>query len=174
MMWFQSIAALSDIYSLSAFDAAGNKVDFGQFRGKVLIIVNTASECGLRGQLESLEKLHREFHGKGLEILAFPCNDFAGQEPLSAADAERFCKQNYQAGFTLMEKVHVRGAKTHPVYTYLCTKSLNGITDMAPVWNYHKFLVGRDGRLVDFFLPTTSPESSRFRNAISKELAKGF
>ena len=126
----------------------GKTVDLEDYEGKVVLVVNTASQCGLTPQYAGLEKLYGQYKDDGLVILGFPCNQFGRQEPGSASEIGEFCSQNYGVTFQMMSKVEVRGNGQHPVYSWLCNASENGVGDHNVGWNFHKFLVDGDGRLV--------------------------
>ena len=138
-----------------------------QFSGQVILIVNTASKCGFTGQYDGLEKLYEEYKDRGLVIIGVPSNDFGGQEPLSNSDIESFCKLNYGVSFPMAAKEAVSGAQAHPFYRWASKKLGFGT---APKWNFHKYLINRDGKLVDYFNTITSPTSSKIEKAIEKLL----
>ncbi len=158
------------IHQFTVNDVQGRPVSLSDFEGKVLLIVNTASKCGFTPQLEGLTDLYREFKDDGLEILAFPSNDFAGQEPLNGEDIQQFCVLNYEAEYPIFEKVHVKGKEACDLYRFLASKSENGAVSSEPKWNFHKYLVDRDGRVVDYFYTFTKPTASRVKRAIRKLL----
>ncbi|RMG34844.1 MAG: glutathione peroxidase [Gammaproteobacteria bacterium] len=137
------------------------------YRGKVLLVVNTASRCAFTDQYEGLERLYREKADEGLVVLGFPSNDFGNQEPGEEQKIKQFCKLTYGVRFPMFEKVHVRGDDTHPFY-----KALIEAADSRPKWNFHKYLIGRDGRLIDDFWSGTEPDSSALRAAIDEALAQ--
>lgn len=139
-----------------------------QFRGKVVLIVNTASNCGFTKQYEGLEKLYARYRERGLVILGVPSNDFGGQEPGSAEQIAEFCKLNYGVTFPMASKQVVSGDSAHPFYLW-ARETLGFGT--GPKWNFHKYLIGRDGTLLDHFNSTTSPDSERLMNAIDAALA---
>ena len=158
----------SSVFDLDAVSIDGKPVKLSDYRGKVLLIVNVASKCGFTPQYEGLEKLQKEFAGKGLVILGFPCNDFGGQEPGSAKDIKQFCSTRYNVTFPMFEKVSTKpGEKQSPIYQCLGTK-----TGKLPGWNFCKYLVGRDGKTVTFFDSRVAPTSSKLQAAIEKDLAK--
>jgi len=145
-------------YALSAQTPAGKTVDFETFRGKVVLVVNTATKCGLAPQFDGLEKLHQEFKGQGLAVVGFPCDQFANQEPVNDADMEQVCKVNFGVTFPLMAKINVNGPETHPVYQYLKSKN-KGLFGEDIKWNFTKFLVSRDGTSIQRYAPTTEPSA---------------
>ncbi len=147
--------------------AGGEAMPLSNYKGKVLLIVNTASKCGFTGQYDGLEKLYQEYKDEGLVIIGVPSNDFGGQEPGSSEEIAEFCKLNYGVSFPMAGKEVVSGDKAHPFYVW-AKKSLGFGT--APKWNFHKYLVGRDGALVDYFNSNTSPDANRVKEAIEKAL----
>ena len=130
----------------------------GKYRGQVLLIVNTASKCGLTPQYEGLQKLHEKFVDRGLTILGFPCNQFAGQEPGGEGDIASFCQINYGVGFPMFAKLKVNGPQTHPLYGHLKSEAPGLLGSQAIKWNFTKFLVDRHGKVVRRYKPTTAPE----------------
>ncbi|ASK87841.1 glutathione peroxidase [Sphingorhabdus sp. SMR4y] len=137
--------------------ADGSMEDLSAHKGKVLLIVNTASKCGFTPQYEGLEKLHQEYHDKGLEILAFPCNQFGNQEPGDADEIRKFCSLNYDVSFPLMAKVEVNGNDADPLWKYLKTEK-SGLLGSRIKWNFTKFLVDREGNVVARHGPAVKPE----------------
>jgi len=165
--------------SHTALAIDGTKVDLSEFEGRVVLIVNVASKCGLTPQYEALEKLHREFEDEGLVVLAFPCNQFLGQEPGSNEEIAAFCKTSYDVTFRLFEKVDVKGEDAHPVFRSLTTTPTvrvgpgDGVEEGAtgdPEWNFTKFLLGRDGHLQARFHPTVTPADERVRDRVREAL----
>lgn len=144
-------------YDLSFNDTTGNTVSMQQFQGKVLLLVNTATKCGLAPQFVDLEKLHQEYKDKGLVVIGFPCNQFAGQEPESNETVVNVCQVNYGVTFLLSEKIEVNGENTHPVFSYLKEHAHSGLLGEAIKWNFTKFLVSADGLTIKRYAPTTSP-----------------
>lgn len=153
------------IYDFKVKSIDGKEIDFAQYKGKKLLIVNTASECGFTPQYEDLQKLHVA-HGDKVVILGFPCNDFGGQEPGTAKDIQAFCQKNYGVTFQLFEKVHVKGDDVAPIYQWLSDKNKNGWNDKAPGWNFGKYLINEKGELVKFYPSTTNPMSKDLLEAI--------
>jgi glutathione peroxidase len=137
--------------------ADGSKQDLSAYQGKVLLIVNTASKCGFTPQYEGLEKLHQEYKDKGLEILAFPCNQFGNQEPGDADEIRNFCSLNYDVSFPLMGKIDVNGSDADPLWKYLKSEK-SGLLGSRIKWNFTKFLVDREGNVVSRFGPAVKPE----------------
>lgn len=140
--------AMENFHDLSATTIEGATYDFNQLKGKRVLIVNTASRCGFTPQYADLEQLHKQFGDDDFVVLGFPCNQFGFQEPGSAGDIASFCENNYGVSFQMMEKVDVKGNDAHPVYQWLCDKARNGVEDHKVGWNFHKFLVDEEGRLV--------------------------
>ena len=158
------------IYQFNVKKLNGEEISLSKFNNKVLLIVNTASECGFAPQLKDLEELRKHFEGTDFEILAFPSNDFGGQEPLEGDALTHFCQIN-AANYQTFGKVRVRGTYAHPLYKFLADKKLNGRVKSSPKWNFHKYLINRNGEVVDFFYPFTKPNSSKIKKKIIKLLA---
>ena len=162
----------NSIYQFRVKNAQNKEVNLADYKGKVVMVVNTASKCGLTPQLDKLEKLYEEFKNEGFEIIGFPSNDFAGQEPLDAAKAEEFCKINYGVTFPIMEKIHVKkGEEQHELYKFMAKQASGPSLLTNPKWNFHKYLIDKDGKVVDYFIPTTEPDAKKIRTEI-KELLK--
>lgn len=157
----ETASPVSSFHSLTAVDIHGQPFTFEQLKGHKVIVVNTASECGYTPQYKQLQELYAAYQGKGLIIVGFPCNQFGGQEPGSAEQIESFCQKNYGVTFPLMEKVDVKGKAQHPVYHWLTSKAENGAMDSEVKWNFHKFLVDEDGRLVMSLESGVSPLDER-------------
>jgi glutathione peroxidase len=150
---------MSDLYAFSARTLAGQPVELSQYRGQVLLIVNTASECGFTPQYEGLQKLHTQFAQRGLQVLGFPCNQFGHQEPGSSASIGEFCESKYGVSFPMFEKIDVNGEQAHPLYRYL-TAQKPGLLGLKRIkWNFTKFLVDRSGQPVKRYGPSTKPEA---------------
>ncbi|HVU53843.1 MAG TPA: glutathione peroxidase [Puia sp.] len=146
----------SEFYQLTANNPQGQPVDMSAYEGKVVLVVNTATQCGLTPQFDGLEKLYQDYKGKGFIILGFPCNQFGAQEPLGNDVMEETCKINHGVTFPLFEKIEVNGPRTHPVFRYLKTK-LGGWFGRRIKWNFTKFLIDKNGRPVKRFAPITKP-----------------
>jgi glutathione peroxidase len=156
----------TSLYELKTETLQGQPIDLAQFRGKVTLVVNTASECGYTPQYEGLENLHRELSPKGFAVLGFPSNDFGGQEPGTAQQIGEFCRKNYGVTFPLFAKISTApGNDQSPVYKFL------GSSGNLPAWNFSKYVVGKDGKVLAFFPSAVTPESSELRNAIAKALS---
>ncbi|GAB3043055.1 glutathione peroxidase [Acinetobacter apis] len=150
---------MTTIYQLEADLINGNEKHFVDYKDKVLLIVNTASKCGFTPQFAGLEKLHQAYHDKGLEVLGFPCNQFGGQDPGTLSEIGSFCKKNYGVSFTMFSKVDVKGRDAHPIFRFL-TREAKGVLGSQNIkWNFTKFLVGRDGQVLQRYAPTTKPET---------------
>jgi glutathione peroxidase len=147
-----------NFFQLSAKTPGGQTRPLSEFKGKVVLVVNTATQCGLTPQFVGLERLYQEYKDKGLVILGFPCNQFGSQEPLSNETMTETCLVNYGVSFPLFEKIEVNGKNTHPVFRYLRSK-LRGFLGSRIKWNFTKFLVDAAGRPVKRFSPVTKPES---------------
>lgn len=145
------------IYDHKVTDANGNEVDMGCYRGKTLLIVNTATGCGFTPQYEGLQDLYEAYRDKGLEILDFPCNQFGNQAPGSEEEIMDFCQSRYGVTFKIFAKVEVNGANEEPLFTYLKSQQ-GGIMGSKIKWNFTKFLVDKNGNVTDRFSPTTAPE----------------
>lgn len=160
----------NNIYQFKVDTIKGQELSLDHYKGKVLLIVNTASECGFTPQLKELEELRVEFEGKEFEILAFPSNDFGQQEPLDGDAISRFCVINYHTHFTIFQKIRVTGPYANPLYKFLSDKKLNGKVNASPRWNFHKYLINSKGEVIDYFFPFTKPNSSKIKKAIQKLL----
>ncbi|MDP3470153.1 MAG: glutathione peroxidase [Daejeonella sp.] len=158
------------VYQFSVQKLNGEHMNLDIYGGKVLLLVNIASECGFTPQLKELESLRKDYQGEDFEILAFPSNDFGGQEPLEGFALGDFCEKNYGVSFPVFEKIRVRGEYAHPLYKFLSDKKLNGNVGASPRWNFHKYLINTKGEPVDFFYPFTKPNSSRIKKRINKLL----
>ena len=146
------------IYDFKATLLNGEEVHLDAYRGKVLLIVNTASECGFTPQYAGLETLYQNLKSKGFVILGFPCNQFGAQEPGDAAAIEQFCQVNFGVTFPMFAKIEVNGENTHPLYAYLKHEAAGLLGTEAIKWNFTKFLVDRDGEVVERYAPATKPE----------------
>ncbi len=161
---------MESIFSLKIEESSGIQQFIDKFKGKVLLIVNTATECGFTPQLKELETLYQSFKDQGLMILGFPSNDFGNQEPRDGEEIEKFCQVNYGVSFPFFIKSRVRGPYANDLFKFFADKKRNGKFSSTPRWNFHKFLIDRKGFLVDFYYPITKPSSKRLRKAILKLL----
>jgi len=149
----------ADLYGFEATDIQGQPVPLANYRGQVLLIVNTASACGFTPQFAGLEELHQAFAPRGLVVLGFPCNQFGAQDPGANAEIASFCQMNYGVSFPMMGKVDVKGAQAHPLYTWLTAQAPGVLGTKAIKWNFTKFLIGRDGRVLRRYAPLDTPAS---------------
>ncbi|HVG71772.1 MAG TPA: glutathione peroxidase [Vicinamibacterales bacterium] len=153
-------------YDLKTTSLDGKPADLGQFKGKVSLVVNVASQCGYTPQYAGLEKLHRELKAKGFNVLGFPSNDFGGQEPGTAQEIATFCRTNYDVTFPMFEKlVTRRGTDQSPIYAFL------GASGKLPAWNFSKYVIDKQGRITAFFPSEVTPEDPALRSAITKALS---
>jgi glutathione peroxidase len=150
---------MSTVYDFSAQQMNGKTVSLEQYRGKVLLIVNTASACGFTPQFAGLEELHESFGPKGLVVLGFPCNQFGSQDAGSNEEIASFCQLNYGVSFPMMTKVDVNGATAHPLYQWLSKEAPGLLGSKSIKWNFTKFLVGKDGQVLKRYAPTDTPAS---------------
>ena len=148
------------IYDFKALTSKGKELDFAQFEGKVLLIVNTASKCGFTPQFAGLEQLNQEYKDRGLVVIGFPCNQLASQDPGSDSEIEGFCQLNYGVTFQIMKKVDVNGSEAHPIFQYLKSQT-KGLLGSSIKWNFTKFLISRDGKTIKRYAPTTKPEKMK-------------
>lgn len=151
---------IRNIYQTPINSLGGDPIDLSTFKGKKILIVNTASECGFTGQYEALQELHDTYKDE-LIIIGVPCNQFGGQEPGTAKDIQSFCKLNYGVTFLMTEKVDVKGDKQHPLYAWLTQKELNGVKSSTVKWNFQKYLIDENGQLIDYFYSMTKPKSTK-------------
>jgi len=147
------------VYDFKAVDIQGQERDLADYKGKVLLIVNTASKCGLTPQFEGLEAMYKDLHEEGLEVLGFPCNQFAQQDKGSDSEIAGFCMKNYGVSFPMFSKIEVNGDQAHPLYKYL-KKEARGMLGTEKIkWNFTKFLINKDGQVVKRFAPTSKPQA---------------
>lgn len=156
-MLFSASSLKESIHQFTVTDIDGNKFDFSTLKGKKIMVVNTASRCGLTPQYEKLEEIYSKYKSKGFVVIGFPSNDFLMQEPGSNEDISKFCKKNYGVSFPMMSKISVNGKKINPVYKFLTKKSLNGLKDNKVEWNFQKYLLDEKGHLVRVVAPSTQP-----------------
>jgi len=177
MSWI--VAALLSAYSLMGqtklqtiplTDINGKPASLKDYNGKVLLVVNVASKCGLTPQYKELEAVHQKYKDKGFSVLGFPCNDFGSQEPGTLEEIKEFCSTKYNVTFPMFDKLHVKGPEQHPLYTALSGKESPFPGDVK--WNFGKFLIGRDGRIVKRFEPKATPDSPEVAQAIEAALAE--
>jgi glutathione peroxidase len=149
---------MSNVYDFTANSLDGKPVSLRDYAGKVLLIVNTASKCGFTPQYEGLEALYQKYRDQGLAVLGFPCNQFGAQEPGTADEIGSFCQKNYGVSFPMFEKIDVNGEGAHPLYRWLKSGAKGLLGSEAIKWNFTKFLIDRNGNVIDRFAPTTKPE----------------
>jgi glutathione peroxidase len=159
----------SNVYSIPLKDIDGKETSLKAYSGKALLIVNVASQCGFTPQYEGLEALYRKYKDKGLVVLGFPCNDFGQQEPGTNGEIKQFCSSKFDVTFPLFDKLHTIGADRHPLYT-----ALSGTTSPVPgpvTWNFNKYLISRDGKILAHFESDVEPDSTKLTQAIDAALA---
>jgi len=150
---------MQTVYDFEAQKIDGTPVALSQFKGHVMLIVNTASACGFTPQFAGLETLHKTYADQGLVVLGFPCNQFGSQDKGSNEEIAEFCQLNFGVSFPMMAKIEVNGAKAHPLYQWLCAEAPGLLGTKAIKWNFTKFLVGKDGQVIKRYAPTDAPAS---------------
>lgn len=158
----QTLEPKTSVYDISINDINNQPIDLAKYKGKKILFVNVASNCGFTSQYKGLQELY-DLHKEKLMIIGIPCNQFGGQEPGSSSEIQSFCKRNYGVSFLMTEKVNVKGEKQHPLYSWLTKKSLNGASNSSVKWNFQKYLVDENGRFIDYFYSTTNPTSSKIK-----------
>ncbi len=166
-----SAVSARHFHALSAEDINGKPTLFSEFKGKVVLVVNTASQCGYTSQYRGLEALYQKHKSKGFVILGFPSNDFGGQEPGSNAEVKKFCELKYKVTFPMFSKVNVTSVPRSPVYEFLSVQNPNSETRKTPQWNFWKFLVDKNGNVVKAFPSSTEPDSAEVNAAVTNLLA---
>jgi glutathione peroxidase len=161
----------TSIYSFNVNDLSGRPTQLKDYEGKVLVIVNIASKCGLRGQYQELETLYQTYKHEGFEILGFPCNQFANQEPGNSKEIGELCSNEFKITFPVFEKIKVNGSDTHPLWVYLKEQCPGLLGTQAIKWNFTKFLISRNGKPIERVAPKTSP--LEMKTAIERELKTG-
>ncbi|MBW0146552.1 glutathione peroxidase [Marinobacter arenosus] len=151
----------SSVYDFTVTDIKGNEKSLADYRGKVLLIVNTASKCGFTPQFEGLQTLHKELGESGLEVLGFPCNQFMNQDPGNDDAISEFCSLNYGVDFPMFSKIEVNGSGAHPLYQFLKREAKGLMGSEKVKWNFTKFLVGKDGQVIRRYPPTAKPQDIR-------------
>ncbi len=151
---------MTDIYTIEMNSLSNTPIQFSDFKGKHILFVNVASKCGFTPQYKELELLHQEYRDK-IVVIGVPCNQFGKQEPGSADEIQEFCEVNYGVSFLITEKVDVKGQNQHPLYTWLTYKSLNDKKSSSVKWNFQKYLVSPDGKLIDYYFSITKPTSKK-------------
>lgn len=150
---------MSNVFDFSATAIDGKPVDLSAYKGKVLLIVNTASKCGFTPQYKGLQKIFAQYADRGLEVLGFPCDQFGHQEPGNEADINSFCEMNFGVSFPLFAKIDVNGKDAHPLFAHLKSEAPGLLGSEGIKWNFTKFLVNREGKVISRYAPATSPES---------------
>lgn len=163
----ENASKMNSIYDFKVAGLSGTDIDFSQFKGKKILIVNTASKCGFTPQYEGLEKLYKEQEGK-LVIVGFPANNFGKQEPGSNEEIQEFCQKNYGVSFPMAEKISVKGEDMAPIYHWLTEKAQNGFQDSEVAWNFQKYLIDEYGKLIAVFPSNVKPDSPEILAAIRK------
>lgn len=158
------------VYQFKVKDITGHEVSLEDYRGKVLLIVNVASECGYTPQYTGLQALHESHGDKGLVVMGFPCNQFAGQEPGSDAEILNFCSTKFHVTFPMFSKIDVKGKDQAPLYNFLTSKELNGVDDSEVKWNFQKYLISREGKLLHVFKPGESVDEADVLKVIEQAL----
>jgi glutathione peroxidase len=164
-----TIAQNKNLHSFTAKTIDGKDFNFASLKGKKVLVVNTASECGLTPQYKDLEALYEQYKDKNFVIVGFPANNFGSQEPGSNTEIKSFCTKNYGVTFQMMEKISVKGDDKHPIYKYLTEKKENGKMDAEVTWNFQKFLIDENGNLIDMVPPKNSPKDEKIIAFITKK-----
>lgn len=158
--------AQTNFYDFKVKDIDGDDFDLASLKGKKVLVVNTASKCGLTPQYELLQKIYDQYGGENFTIIGFPANNFKGQEPGSDEEIAEFCQKNYGVTFPMMSKISVKGDDMHPLYHWLTEKSKNGVSDSEVSWNFQKYMIDENGHLVDYAEPKTKPDDAKIVNWI--------
>jgi glutathione peroxidase len=164
-------ARMTTVYDFTARDIDGKERSLSEFRGKLLLIVNVASQCGFTPQYKGLEELHRKYADKGVEVLGFPCNQFGKQEPGNAEEIKNFCSLTYDVTFPVFAKIDVNGPNAHPLYKFMESEKRGFLGSKSIKWNFTKFLVSKEGKVVARFAPTTTPE--QLDSVIARAIQRG-
>ncbi len=157
------------LHQFTATTIDGQTFDFATLKGKKVLIVNTASECTLTPQFKKLQELYEEYGGDDFEIIGFPCNDFGKQDPADNEAIYDFCTKKYGVTFPMMEKISIKGDTPHPIYKWLTSSKENGTLDAKVTWNFQKFMIDEEGKVVDFVSPIKSPKNNRIINWLREE-----
>ncbi len=164
---FSASNAKTSIYDIAINDISGKSIDLGAFRGKYILFVNVASECGFTPQYAGLEELHQQYKND-LIVIGLPCNQFGEQEPEAEEEIQQFCTKNFGVSFLMTEKIEVKGDGQHPLYTWLCSKEKNGKLNSTVKWNFQKYLTDEKGEFVDYFYSTTKPMSIKITSILKQ------
>ena len=167
LLSFSTSNSQTSIYDIAINNISGKPIDLGAFKGKYILFVNVASECGFTPQYAGLEELH-QLYKDNLIVIGLPCNQFGGQEPAAEKEIQQFCAKNFGVSFLLTEKIEVKGGGQHPLYTWLCSKEKNRKSNSTVRWNFQKYLVDEKGELVNYFLSITKPMSSKITSIIKQ------
>ena len=159
------IGSAQSIYDSKINTIDGVSIDFNDFKGKYILFVNVASKCGFTKQYAQLEKLYQVYKND-LVVIGLPCNQFGGQEPGDAQEIKSFCTENFGVSFIITEKINTKGSEIHPIYAWLTDKKLNSKVNSTVKWNFQKYLLNREGKLIDYFYSTTSPLSAKITNQL--------
>lgn len=162
-------SAQSSFHDFTVEDISGNKFELASLKGKKVLVVNTASKCGLTPQYEQLQKLYETYGGEHFVIIGFPANNFKEQEPGTNEEIAQFCQANYGVTFPMMTKISVKGDDMHPLYQWLTQKAKNGVMDSEVAWNFQKYLIDENGKLADMVPPKVKPDNERIVNWIKAE-----
>lgn len=168
LLFSATMTTKQSIHQFKLKDLEGNDFDFSSLKGKKVMVVNTASKCGLTPQYEELEAIYKKYQNKNFVIVGFPANNFMGQEPGSNEEIATFCKKNYGVTFPMMSKISVKGKDMHPVYQFLTSKDKNGLEDNEVKWNFQKYLLNEDGELEKVISPQTHPDDKSIIEWIEK------
>ncbi len=161
---------MSSVHDFEVITIDGQKISLSQYQGKVLVIVNVASKCGLTPQYADLQEFYEQYKDKGVVVLGFPANNFGAQEPGTNSEIKDFCTKNYGVTFPMFAKISVKGEDIHPLYQYLTQKSMNGVLDAPVKWNFQKFIVDKEGKVVESIEPTVSVMDTKFKTALNSVL----
>ena len=164
---FSTSNAQTSIYDIAINNISGKPIDLGAFKGKYILFVNVASECGFTPQYAGLEELHQSYRDN-LIVVGLPCNQFGGQEPATEKEIQQFCTKNFGVSFLLTEKIEAKGDGKHPLYTWLCSKKKNGKSNSTVRWNFQKYLIDDKGVFVDYFYSITKPMSPKIISIIKQ------
>ena len=158
------------VYDFKVKDIDSKEVSLNEYKGKVIIVVNVASKCGFTPQYADLEKFYQKYKSRGVVILGFPCNQFMGQEPATESEIKTFCTSKYSVTFPMFSKIDVKGTNQAPLYKYLTTKSENGVADSKVSWNFQKYIIGKNGKLIKTYSPPTSVFDPEFIKTVELAL----
>ena len=170
LSFMTSTLLAQNIFQFKVKNIEGEEIALSDYKGKVVLIVNTASQCGFTHQYKELEELYQLYKNKSFVILAFPSNDFGQQEPLNNKDIKTFCDRQYHTTFPIFNKIHVKGKDADELYKFLSNKKLNGKFSSTPKWNFHKYLINKNGEVVNYFYSFTKPTSRKILSTIEKLL----